>query len=116
MCGSCSNEIAFKAAFIHQQTIKRGSADAFSKEELESCMMNQPPGSPYYSILSFSGAFHGRTLGTLSTTRSKAIHKLDIPAMNWPKATFPTISKLESLEKPQVRPDAVQYLLFNGVM
>ncbi|TPX52698.1 4-aminobutyrate---2-oxoglutarate transaminase [Synchytrium endobioticum] len=91
MCGSCANEIAFKACFIHAQAQKRGAGIAFSKEELESCMNNQPPGSPPYSILSFSGAFHGRTLGTLSATRSKSIHKLDIPALNWPKATFPTI-------------------------
>ncbi|TPX34372.1 4-aminobutyrate---2-oxoglutarate transaminase [Synchytrium microbalum] len=91
MCGSCANEIAFKAAFIFQQAKKRGSSVDFSSEELNSCMVNQPPGSPYYSILSMSGAFHGRTLGTLSATRSKAIHKLDIPAMPWPKAQFPII-------------------------
>ena len=28
-------------------------------------------------------------MGTLSTTHSKAIHKLDIPAMDWPIASFP---------------------------
>jgi 4-aminobutyrate aminotransferase / (S)-3-amino-2-methylpropionate transaminase len=36
-----------------------------------------------------TGAFHGRTLGTLSTTHSKAIHKVDIPAFDWPIASFP---------------------------
>ena len=35
------------------------------------------------------GSFHGRTLGALSCTRSKAIHKLDIPAFDWPMADFP---------------------------
>lgn len=44
-------------------------------------------------ILSFrfttTGAFHGRTLGTLSTTHSKYIHKMDIPAFDWPIASFP---------------------------
>lgn len=36
-----------------------------------------------------SGAFHGRTLGVLSTTHSKYIHKIDIPAFDWPIASFP---------------------------
>lgn len=34
---------------------------------------------------------HGRLFGSLSTTRSKAIHKLDIPAFEWPKAPFPQL-------------------------
>lgn len=41
------------------------------------------------SILSFKSAFHGRLFGSLSTTRSKPIHKLDIPAFDWPQAPFP---------------------------
>lgn len=52
-------------------------------------MINQSPGSPNLSILSFKGAFHGRTLGTLSTTHSKYIHKIDIPSFDWPIADFP---------------------------
>jgi len=52
-------------------------------------MINCVPGSPQLSILSFHGGFHGRTLGSLSTTHSKAIHKLDIPAFDWPIAHFP---------------------------
>lgn len=35
------------------------------------------------------GAFHGRTLGCLSTTHSKYIHKIDIPSFDWPIASFP---------------------------
>lgn len=34
-------------------------------------------GSPELAILSFNKAFHGRMFGSLSTTHSKAIHKLD---------------------------------------
>ncbi|PSN49842.1 4-aminobutyrate aminotransferase, partial [Blattella germanica] len=34
-------------------------------------------------------AFHGRTLGALSTTHSKYIHKIDVPAFDWPIASFP---------------------------
>jgi len=88
MCGTCSNEIAYKACFMAYQNRKR-AGKPFTKEELESCMLNQEPGTPDLSILSFKGGFHGRLFGSLSTTRSKAIHKIDIPAFNWPVATFP---------------------------
>ncbi|KYQ89293.1 hypothetical protein DLAC_11797 [Tieghemostelium lacteum] len=90
MCGSCANECAFKAVFMHHQHVKRGGKP-FTQEEINSCMNNQAPGSPQLSILSFKKAFHGRTFGTLTTTRSKAIHKLDIPAFDWPAATFPDL-------------------------
>jgi 4-aminobutyrate aminotransferase/(S)-3-amino-2-methylpropionate transaminase len=59
MCGSCSNEVAFKAVFMHHQHIKRGGKP-FTAEDLSSCMKNQAPGSPELSILSFKGGFHGR--------------------------------------------------------
>lgn len=71
MCGSCSNENAYKNMFIRYRQQQRGENVTFSKEELESCMINQSPGSPALSILSFHGAFHGRTMGVLSTTHSK---------------------------------------------
>lgn len=42
------------------------------------------------NILKFvSDGFHGRTLGSLSTTHSKYIHKIDIPSFKWPAADFP---------------------------
>jgi len=90
MCGSCANEMAFKAAFMFDAKKRRGGA-SFSAEDLDSCMANAPPGSPEVSILSFKGAFHGRLFGCLSTTRSKAIHKVDIPAYPWPAAPFPLL-------------------------
>lgn len=89
MCGSCSNENAYKNIFIWYQQKQRGSSSDFSREETESCLVNQPPGSPSLSLMSFHGAFHGRTLGALSTTHSKYIHKIDIPAFDWPVASFP---------------------------
>lgn len=88
MCGSCSNENAFKTIFIWYAE-KQRKGNSFTKEEIETCMMNQLPGTPQFSILSFKGAFHGRTLGSLSTTHSKYIHKIDIPAFDWPTASFP---------------------------
>ncbi|XP_055625580.1 4-aminobutyrate aminotransferase, mitochondrial [Toxorhynchites rutilus septentrionalis] len=89
MCGSCSNENAFKNIFIWYQSTQRGASKSFSEQEMQSCMINQMPGSPKLSILSFHGAFHGRTLGSLSTTHSKYIHKIDIPSFDWPIASFP---------------------------
>ncbi|XP_001607115.2 4-aminobutyrate aminotransferase, mitochondrial [Nasonia vitripennis] len=88
MCGSCSNENSFKNIFIWYAD-KHRHGEPFTKEEMESCMINKVPGSPRYSIMSFDGAFHGRTLGSLSTTHSKYIHKIDVPAFDWPIAPFP---------------------------
>lgn len=88
--GSDANEMAFKAALMFQANKKR-AGKPFTTEELESVMENQLPGTSDMVILSFEKAFHGRLFGSLSTTRSKAIHKLDIPAFDWPKAPFPAI-------------------------
>ena len=87
-CGSCANENAYKAAFIFFNTMRR-NGKAPSQEMIDQCVMNKGDGSPDLAILSFKGSFHGRTLGTLSTTHSKPIHKLDIPAFDWPIASFP---------------------------
>ncbi|OWB71929.1 4-aminobutyrate transaminase activity protein [[Candida] boidinii] len=92
MTGSDANETAYKAALMLQAQKRRGGAEkSFSPEELTSVMDNQSPGASDMAILSFEKGFHGRLFGSLSTTRSKAIHKLDIPAFNWPKAPFPSL-------------------------
>lgn len=91
LSGSGANETAYKAAFMYKRAQERGYNTAFSDAELKSTMENAQPGSPDMSILSFETAFHGRLFGSLSTTRSKPIHKLDIPAFNWPKAPFPKL-------------------------
>lgn len=54
MCGSCSNENAFKNIFIWYAE-KQRQGTPFTKEEIESCMINEIPGSPRYSIMSFKG-------------------------------------------------------------
>lgn len=77
MCGSCANEISYKASFMRYQHLKRGGK-GFTEEDLTSCMNNQEPGTPNLAILSFRGGFHGRLFGSLSTTRSKAIHKVSL--------------------------------------
>jgi 4-aminobutyrate aminotransferase/(S)-3-amino-2-methylpropionate transaminase len=90
--GSDANEIAYKAAFMWRRGQERGGPDVdFTEEEMTSSMNNKTPGSPHMSIMSFKSGFHGRLFGSLSTTRSKPIHKLDIPAFDWPQAPFPHI-------------------------
>lgn len=59
MCGSCSNENAFKAIFFWYAEKKRQGAP-FTKQEMESCMINNSPGSPNYSIMSFKGNKRGK--------------------------------------------------------
>lgn len=92
MSGSDANEAAYKAACMYRAQKERGGQEVdFSEEAVSSSLQNRAPGSPNYSILSFEGGFHGRLFGSLSTTRSKPIHKLDIPAFDWPCAPFPKL-------------------------
>jgi 4-aminobutyrate aminotransferase/(S)-3-amino-2-methylpropionate transaminase len=88
--GSEANELAYKAAFMWKRKQQRQNAD-FTEEEIKSAMNNQAPGSANLSIMSFKSGFHGRLLGSLSTTRSKPIHKLDIPAFDWPQCPWPQL-------------------------
>lgn len=86
--GAEAVENAIKAAFIRFARERRGGA-APTADEIAACMRNDQPGINGMKILSFEGGFHGRSLGALSLTRSKPIHKLDIPAFVWPVAPFP---------------------------
>lgn len=88
--GSEANDLAFKAAFMAYRRQQRAS-DPWTEYEQVTAMKNQAPGSPDLAILSFRNSFHGRSFGSLSTTRSKPVHKLDIPAFKWPQATFPQL-------------------------
>ena len=77
MCGSCSNENAFKLMhFKHMDKVRGG--EVFSQEAMESCMVNMAPGTPNLSVLSFHGGFHGRTAASLACTHSKYIHKIPV--------------------------------------
>ena len=103
-CGSGANENAFKATFInfvnHHMPVYRH----YTRSSLEtSAMNNDTPGSPDLSILSFNKGFHGRTLGCLSATRSKPVHKIYIPSFKWPVADFPQLKyPLEEHEKENI--------------
>jgi 4-aminobutyrate aminotransferase/(S)-3-amino-2-methylpropionate transaminase len=89
--GSEANELAFKAAFMLRRRRERGEGAEWTSEETASSLNNAKPGSPDLAVLSFAGSFHGRGFGSLSTTRSKAVHKLDIPSFDWPQAPFPRL-------------------------
>mmetsp|Transcript_33671 Transcript_33671/g.111375 ORF Transcript_33671/g.111375 Transcript_33671/m.111375 type:complete len:511 (-) Transcript_33671:217-1749(-) len=96
LCGSSANENVFKAAMFAYRAKQRAKAGRgptdFTRDELESCMVNQSPGCANdLSILSFRGGFHGRTMAALTCTHSKPVHKLDAPAFDWPTADFPAL-------------------------
>jgi 4-aminobutyrate aminotransferase/(S)-3-amino-2-methylpropionate transaminase len=86
--GAEAVETALKAAFAWKMRRLRGGR-AWTAEDLAAVMKNRQPGVAALKVISFEGGFHGRTLGALSATRSKAIHKLDFPAFDWPVVPFP---------------------------
>ncbi len=88
--GSEAVENAMKAAFVRLARRRRGGA-APTDAELAACMLNAQESANSMKAMSFTGGFHGRAFGSLSLTRSKPMHKLDIPAFQWPVAPFPEL-------------------------
>ena len=74
LCGSSANENAFKSIFMayraRERAVRGLGATDFTQEEIDSSMINEGPGAPELCIMSFSGAFHGRTIGALAVTHS----------------------------------------------
>lgn len=107
-CGSGANENAFKAAFLHHAK----KTNCISEEELnETAMINASPGAPEWKVMSFTSGFHGRTMGCLSATRSKASHKVHIPAFKWPVASFPKLKyplELYDIENKEIEAQSLQ--------
>ena len=92
-CGTGANENAIKATFLYKY-YKENDIDMNKKDSVlhyGTAMANSPPGSPDYEILSFRNGFHGRSLGCLSLSHSKAVHKVGIPAFKWNKSDFPEL-------------------------
>lgn len=105
-CGACANEHAMKAVFISAANARRGGRE-ISEEEKVSCLTNQAPGSPGFKVLSFDGAFHGRTAACLSLTHTKWIHKLDFPTFDWPSCPFPKLKyPLDKFERENAEEEA----------
>jgi 4-aminobutyrate aminotransferase/(S)-3-amino-2-methylpropionate transaminase len=104
--GSEAVENALKAAFIRLATLRRGGRPP-SAEDMSAAMHNRQPGINAFKVICFQGGFHGRSLGALSTTRSKPIHKIDIPAFDWPVVPFPANQfPLEAHEKDNQEAEA----------
>lgn len=70
-------------------TMQRRRGGRWSDDDALAAMRNDQPAVDELVVVSFEGGFHGRTLGALSATRSKPIHKLDFPAFRWPTVPFP---------------------------
>jgi len=89
MCGSCSNENAFKTVFKAWMNRERGT-DEVSDQECTNANENVGEGNKL-SILAFRGAFHGRTFGCISCTNTRGRIKVDIPTMDFPFADHPQL-------------------------
>ena len=86
--GTEAVENAIKAAFLWKSgRVRKGAPH--NADDLHEVMHNRQRGAKSLKVLSFQGGFHGRTLGSLSATRSKPLHKLDFPAFDWPSLPFP---------------------------
>ena len=82
ICGTCSVESAIKMSMDFMLRTKYGKyADPDSP--------GNALGENNMSVISFAKGFHGRLMGSLSATRSNALHKVDIPAYKWPRAQVP---------------------------
>lgn len=86
--GAEAVENAIKAAFAWKARRRRKGA-SWTADDARLAMLNQQPHTNDMKVISFEGGFHGRSLGALSATRSKAIHKIDFPAFEWPVVPFP---------------------------
>ncbi|XP_012943653.1 4-aminobutyrate aminotransferase, mitochondrial [Aplysia californica] len=89
-CGTCSIESGQKAIFMAYQRRKRGDRLP-TEDEMTTSLLNQEPGSPKLSFLSFTNGFHGRCMGALGMSHAKWFHKLDFPVPDWPIAPFPQL-------------------------
>jgi len=87
MCGSCSNENAFKTVFKAFMNRERGT-DNVTDEECSNSNENIGEGKKL-SIMAFRGAFHGRTVGCISCTNTRGRIKADVPTLDFPFADFP---------------------------
>jgi 4-aminobutyrate aminotransferase/(S)-3-amino-2-methylpropionate transaminase len=91
-CGSAAVEAAYKMSML-----KKTGGRSLNPEYTNNL-----------SILSFGHGFHGRIGGTLSTTHTKAIHKIGFPHFKWPVAPFPSLKyplseNVEANEKEEAR-------------
>jgi 4-aminobutyrate aminotransferase/(S)-3-amino-2-methylpropionate transaminase len=114
--GSEAVENAIKAAFIRFAQTRRGGR-APTDEELAASMHNTQALAGKMKVVSFEGSFHGRSLGALSLTRSKPIHKVDMPAFGWPTVPFPAnLWPLAEHEKENLEAEARSLAAFEALL
>lgn len=114
-CGTGANENAIKAAFLYKYYKENDiNDDKLLEIHSNTCMNNLPPGSPEYEMISFNKAFHGRSLGCLSVSYSKSIHKIGIPSFNWNKVDFPNI-KYDSSSKTSILNNVEEEIVLNQI-
>ena len=89
ICDSCTVDVALKLVFMEFQGRKREDPMVVSQEDLDSCIMNQAPGSPNLSILSFHGSVHGKLMGGLNVSSCSNLDQSGMPSLNWPKLNVP---------------------------
>jgi 4-aminobutyrate aminotransferase/(S)-3-amino-2-methylpropionate transaminase len=87
-------DAALKAAFVVHGESRRAAAglprDPLQADPAQVRAWMDNSGTDAVAVC-FEGAFHGRGLGPLSATRSKAVHKADAPAFPWPAVPFPAM-------------------------
>jgi len=87
---------------------RRKHGDTISDEHLKSAAKGEPPGCPRYGVLSFEGAYHGRTLDAVSLTFSNPMHKLGFTSVPWfscapfPQLKHPLAQFADHNEKEEV--------------
>uniref|UniRef100_A0A8V0Z1Z8 4-aminobutyrate aminotransferase n=1 Tax=Gallus gallus TaxID=9031 RepID=A0A8V0Z1Z8_CHICK len=106
------------STFINRPALGILPPENFSERLKESLLSVAPKGLPQVMTMACGSCsnenafklifiFHGRTFGCLATTHSKAIHKLDIPSLDWPIAPFPRLKyPLEDFVKENQQEEA----------
>lgn len=96
-CSHNSNENAMKAASLWFYRQKYG--EKYSDEQLKTALTGNFPGIPEFSLLKFSGAFHGNYFGGMSASGGKN----DYPNFNWPTALYPKNKEEEAKSLEGIR-------------
>jgi 4-aminobutyrate aminotransferase-like enzyme len=87
--GAEAVENAIKAVLLNR--VKTAVADPAGPDG------DAPPGQGALFVVSFEGAYHGRTLGSLAVTHRKRA-RLGFPTFDWPHVSFP-VEDLRSLAR-----------------
>lgn len=87
-CGSSANVNALKLAFLKKFFELKGNNNITPEEE-SSILLSKEPGAPKFSIMSFSGGYHGKFLDTLSLSKYNTNNS--ITGHPWPVAQFPDL-------------------------